>query len=180
MQVRKYCLFLNHQKTAVMKTLILVRHARADWPENTEDFDRPLTAQGADNAARMARYLCEQQITIDRFYTSPARRTSDTCDIFNKEFGIEVKPDQRLYHPSEENFESVITEVEDRLETIALFSHNNGISNFANHMSEDVFMFPTCGVAGFRIHCEEWSQFHGAKKELIFFYEPKKLLDAAK
>ena len=54
-------------------------------------------------------------------------------------------------------------------------SHNNGISNFANSISEDIFHFPTCGVAGFEIDCNSWSEFDGAKKKLLFFYDPGKI-----
>ena len=33
-----------------MKTLILVRHAKSDWPEDTDDFDRPLAERGMHDA----------------------------------------------------------------------------------------------------------------------------------
>ena len=48
-------------------------------------------------------------------------------------------------------------------------------ANFANMMSGDIFAFPTCGVAGFQVDCESWADFEGAKKKLLFFYEPKKI-----
>ncbi|MDN5481803.1 MAG: phosphohistidine phosphatase, partial [Chryseobacterium sp.] len=81
----------------------------------------------------------------------------------------------KLYNPSERNFESVIYDLDDSVGSVALFSHNNGISNFANSISEDIFHFPTCGVAGFEIDCNSWSEFDGAKKKLLFFYEPGKI-----
>ena len=158
-----------------MKTLILVRHAKSDWPENTDDFDRPLAEKGVHDAEKMAHFLKEKNIQIDKFLSSPALRAFSTCDIFNKEYQIEVETLQKLYNASENSFESLVTEIQDDLNAVAMFSHNNGISNFANGMSEDVFMFPTCGVAGFQIDCNSWSDFHGAKKKLIFFYEPKKI-----
>ena len=40
-----------------MKTLILVRHAKSDWPENTEDFDRPLAEKGLHDAEKMSHFL---------------------------------------------------------------------------------------------------------------------------
>ena len=158
-----------------MKTLILVRHAKSDWPENTDDFDRPLAEKGVHDAEKMAHFLKEKNIQIDKFLSSPALRAFSTCEIFNKEYQIEVETLQKLYNASENSFESLVTEIQDDLNAVAMFSHNNGISNFANGMSEDVFMFPTCGVAGFQIDCNSWSDFHGAKKKLIFFYEPKKI-----
>lgn len=158
-----------------MKTLILVRHAKSDWPEDTEDFDRPLAERGIENAHKMAAYLMQNGIHIDQFISSPALRALHTCEIFNETYHIEILTNRKLYNANENNFESVIYDLNDDLNSVAMFSHNNGISNFANMMSGDIFAFPTCGVAGFQVDCESWADFEGAKKKLLFFYEPKKI-----
>ncbi len=158
-----------------MKTLILVRHAKSDWPENTDDFDRPLAERGLEDAVKMSKFLKDNNIEIQKFISSPAVRALNTCKIFNQTYDIEIDTNQKLYNPSERNFESVIYDLENDVNSVAMFSHNNGISNFANSMSDDVFMFPTCGVAGFQIETDSWSDFENAKKKLVFFYEPKKI-----
>lgn len=158
-----------------MKTLILVRHAKSDWPENTDDFDRPLAEKGYSDAEKMSYFLKAEDIEIEKFYSSPALRAFTTCEIFNKEYKIEIETIPKLYNSSDTNFENITLGLDDNLSKVAMFSHNNGISNFANSMSEDMFMFPTCGVAGFEIDCDSWSDFHSANKKLIFFYEPKNL-----
>ncbi|HCN12748.1 MAG TPA: histidine phosphatase family protein [Kaistella sp.] len=158
-----------------MKTLILVRHAKSDWPENTDDFDRPLAERGLEDAVKMSKFLKDNNIEIQKFVSSPAVRALNTCKIFNQTYDIEIDTNQKLYNPSERNFESVIYDLENDVNSVAMFSHNNGISNFANSMSDDVFMFPTCGVAGFQIETDSWSDFENAKKKLVFFYEPKKI-----
>ena len=123
----------------------------------------------------MAKFLKANNHEINKFFTSPALRALTTCEIFNTEYGIEMEKIPKLYNASEKNFESLMGDINDKLNSVALFSHNNGISNFANSMSEDVFMFPTCGVAGFEIDCDSWSEFENASKKLIYFYEPKKI-----
>ncbi|MCC2591090.1 SixA phosphatase family protein [Chryseobacterium sp. MFBS3-17] len=158
-----------------MKRLILVRHAKSDWPEHTEDFDRPLAERGLHDAARMSQFLKNQQISIDRLISSPAVRAFTTSEIFHQTLQTPMFTDEKLYQPTERNLLSVIHDIEDSISSVALFSHNNGISNFANTMTEDVFLFPTCGVAGFEINCTSWSEFEGAEKKLVFFYEPKHL-----
>jgi phosphohistidine phosphatase len=159
-----------------MKTLILVRHAKSDWPESTEDFDRPLAESGINSAHKMAVHLLENNIRIDYFLASSAKRTFETCEIFAKHYHSSSETVDKLYHPSEKNFLSVIFSLDDKNDSVALFSHNNGISNFANSLSETIFHFPTCGVAIFNIDCEQWSEFEMAKKKLIAFYKPKMLL----
>lgn len=158
-----------------MKKLILVRHAKSDWPEETEDFDRPLADKGLKEAKHMSEFIKSNNVPIDCFVSSPAVRALTTCEIFNESYQIDITTDEKLYNPSERNFESVIYDLDDSHHSVAFFSHNNGISNFANSISEDIFHFPTCGVAGFEIDCQSWSEFDGANKKLLFFYEPGKI-----
>lgn len=158
-----------------MKKLILVRHAKSDWPEETEDFDRPLADKGLQDALKMSKFLKNSSVSIDYLVSSPAVRALDTCKIFNQTYRLNYITNEKLYNPSENNFQSVIYDLNDDVNSVAIFSHNNGISNFANSISEDIFHFPTCGVAGFEINCDSWSQFDGAEKKLLFFYEPNKI-----
>lgn len=158
-----------------MKKLILVRHAKSDWPEETEDFDRPLADKGLQDALKMSKFLKNNNIHIDHLVSSPAVRALSTCKIFNQTYRINYITNQKLYNPSENNFQSVIYDLDDAVNSVAFFSHNNGISNFANSLSDHIFHFPTCGVAGFEIDCESWSKFDGANKKLLFFHEPGKI-----
>lgn len=156
-----------------MKKLILVRHAKSDWPENMRDFDRPLAERGFQDAKAMSTFLKEKNIDIQQFVSSPAVRALQTCEIFNEIFQLDFTTNEKLYHPSENNFLSVIFDLNDEVNSVAMFSHNNGISNFANYISEQTIHFPTCGVAGFEADCSSWSEFENARKKLIFYYEPK-------
>lgn len=158
-----------------MKQLILVRHAKSDWPEETEDFDRPLADKGLQDALKMSKFLKNSSIVIDHLVSSPAVRALNTCKVFNQTYRLNYNTNEKLYNPTENNFQSVIYDLNDDHHSVAFFSHNNGISNFANSISHDIFHFPTCGVAGFEIDCDSWSQFEGANKKLLFFYEPKKI-----
>jgi len=158
-----------------MKKLILIRHAKSDWPEETADFDRPLADKGLQDAMKMSKFLKTSNVAIDYLVSSPAVRALNTCEIFNQTYRINYITNEKLYNPSENNFQSVIYDLKDDLNSVAFFSHNNGISNFANSISDDIFHFPTCGVAGFEIDCTSWSEFDGANKKLLFFYEPNKI-----
>lgn len=158
-----------------MKTLILVRHAKSDWPEDTEDFDRPLSEKGIQDAHRMATHLKNSGVSIDKFVTSPALRALSTCKIFNQFFLTDMETNKKLYNANENNFESVIYGLTDDINSVAIFSHNNGISNFANMLGDDIFVFPTCGVVGFELNCDSWTEFEAAHKKVLFHLEPKKI-----
>ena len=156
-----------------MKTLLLIRHSKSDWPENIDDFDRPLTELGRSNAPRMAELLIHNNIMIDRFISSPALRAKETCKLFSDVYTKNFSTNEKLYRPSEDNFLSVISDTEDDVQSLALFSHNNGISNFANSLTDELVNLPTSGVVGYEVDCEKWSEFEMAKKRFLYFYSPK-------
>ena len=50
---KKLTIILHHQLQLFnMKKLILVRHAKSDWPEGIDDFNRPLAERGKEDAPR--------------------------------------------------------------------------------------------------------------------------------
>lgn len=159
-----------------MKKLILVRHAKSDWTYDVEDFDRPLNERGHKDAPKMAKFLQENGLEIDAFVTSPAKRALTTCRYFAETFGnSKIRKEEDLYEPHPEDFVNTVLHFEDDFSNVALFSHNPGISDFATSLTQNMIQFPTCGVAVFEIGCEKWSQFEGADKELLHFFEPKEI-----
>lgn len=159
-----------------MKTLILVRHAKSDWANDVSDFDRPLNEKGHKDAPKMAKHLKEQNIDIQQFVTSPAKRASTTCRYFAEVYDNKnIKKAEELYHASPKEFLESIYELDNQLDKIALFSHNMGISDFASQLANNPIEFPTCGVAIFEIFCGEWTLFDGADKKLVHFFKPKEI-----
>lgn len=160
-----------------MKTLILVRHAKSDWPDNTDDFDRPLSEQGHLDAPKMAKFIKSLDVKIDAFVTSPSKRTLTTCRYFAEVFeNKNIQKIEDLYNASSREFLEVIHQLSDDINHVALFSHNNGISYFANSLTEkNIEAMPTCSVVGFRIDTDHWTEFKQASKEFLFFHHPKKI-----
>ena len=156
-----------------MKTLLLVRHAKSDWPVDVEDFDRPLNDLGRINAPKMARLLKDNSVEIDAFITSPAERAKQTCELFSEVFQKPYDTDATLYNPRESNFESLIFGLDNSINSVALFSHNNGISNFANSLTDEIVNLPTSGVVAYQVDCDHWRDFATAKKKFFYSYSPK-------
>ncbi len=163
-----------------MKTLILVRHAKSSWDDPTlPDFDRPLNERGKKDAPKMAKRLANKKISIDAFISSPAKRAKKTAELFIKEFGrdenqIILFPS--LYHADVKDFYEVISMVDDKFKSIAVFSHNPGITSFANTLVEKAQLdnMPTCSVFAVKADIKNWSDFKDAEKEFWFFDYPKK------
>lgn len=162
-----------------MKRLILVRHAKSDWPEDTDDFHRPLTEKGSETARKMGRFLADQNLEIEQLISSDALRAKTTALLMNETFHLPLGEDHRLYNPAERNFASVLFDLSDEITSVALFSHNNGISNFANSLTEEALIFPTSGVAVFEIDTDRWAVFEGKPARLRHFFRPKELFKDA-
>jgi|SRR6185369_9105882 phosphohistidine phosphatase len=60
------------------RTLVIMRHAKAEQPESTEDFARPLADRGRRDAAEAGNWLAGEKLIPDLVLCSPAMRTRTT------------------------------------------------------------------------------------------------------
>ncbi|GKT24516.1 histidine phosphatase family protein [Acidovorax sp. SUPP3334] len=75
-----------------MMDLILWRHAEAEEiREGQDDLDRPLTARGEKQAARMAAWLDRQLPDGLRMLCSPARRTEATAKALGRKYKLRAE-----------------------------------------------------------------------------------------
>ncbi len=161
-----------------MKTLLIVRHAKSSWDSaDMTDFDRPLNDRGKRDAPAMAQRLIKANVRIDRFVSSPAKRARQTAGIFIETFGKKEKDIHfipELYHASLEIFKTVVAGLDDRDNSVALFSHNPGITAFANILSSvRLDNMPTCGVFAVNSSAATWNEFLSAAPQFWFFDYPK-------
>lgn len=159
-----------------MKTLILVRHAKSSWDDiSQKDIERPLNERGKKDAPEMAKRLKEKDIKIDLFVTSPAKRAKKTAKLFAEEYKSEdVQLVEDLYEPSIEDFTKTIASLPDNKNTIAVFAHNPGITQFANTLTNvHVDDMPTCAAFGVSSESETWAGFLDSEKMFLFFDYPK-------
>lgn len=161
-----------------MKQLLIIRHAKSSWAEPLQkDFDRPLNDRGHKDAPKMAKRLFDKNIAIDAFISSTAKRALTTAIYFAKEYGLAEKNIHKLpelYHAGTNVFTEVVQETEDHLNTIAIFSHNPGITCFANLLSSaKIDNMPTCGIFAVKAPVTKWADFFTTEKEFWFFDYPK-------
>lgn len=160
------------------KTVLLVRHAKSDWGDpSLSDFDRPLNGRGKRDAPVMAHRLLDKNIFIDAFISSPAKRAKRIAEVFANEYKRD-KDDiiyrDELYGASENVFFDVILSADNKFNSIAIFSHNPGITDFANLLTDTkVDNIPTSGIFAIKANCEKWKHFKEAEKEFLFFDYPK-------
>ncbi len=162
-----------------MKTLLIIRHAKSIWANIGErDFDRPLNERGKKDAPEMAEKLLADQVKIDAFVSSPAKRAKKTCKAFMEVYDTEKENIiliDELYNAQVSTFYNVVSNLQHNPHHVALFSHNPGISEFANSLCQgvDIDDMPTCAVFAVEIPIDDWKDFGSAEKKFLFFKYPK-------
>ena len=163
-----------------MKTIILVRHAKSSWDDiSLKDEERPLTDRGKKNAPEMAKRLLKKKVPIDTILSSPAKRAKSTAEFCANEYEIPKKKIiliPELYMASNDAFVRTIRNAPEKADSIAIFSHNNGITQFANTLSETkIDNMPTCSVYAVKADIGSWKSFEPGKTAFYFFDYPKSL-----
>ncbi len=161
-----------------MKELLIIRHAKSSWANAfSGDFERPLNDRGHRDAPRMAEKIKGRGVAIQAFLSSTANRALTTAVYFAEAYG-KTKKDillfPELYHAPENIFYDVVEKTPVTIHTAAIFSHNPGITDFVNSLTETrIDDMPTCGIFAIKIDSDHWSDFSTAKKSFWFFEYPK-------
>ena len=161
----------------MMKTLVLIRHAKSSWDApGLSDFDRPLNERGKKDAPEMAKRL-KEKMDIDLFVSSPAKRARKTAKLFAEEYGTkkdDISLVEDLYAATMPAFQKTVIELNNKYNTVALFSHNPGITEFANSLTNvRIDDMPTCSIFAVHADIDKWESFSNAEKKFLFFDYPK-------
>ena len=163
-----------------MKRLVLIRHAKSSWANPLQsDFDRPLNDRGERDAPAMGARLKKAGVTPDLIISSTAKRAAQTAKRIAAAVGYDaghIQWHEELYHCVPAVFEEVIATVDDAVDTLFIFAHNPGISEFAAQLDggRQITHMPTCAVAGFELEAGSWSDFSRSDKKTFLFDTPKK------
>ncbi len=140
-----------------MKTLILMRHAKSDYPDGVPDFDRPLAPRGERDADASGIWLAAAFPVIDEVVVSPARRARDTWARCAPHLDArEVREDSRIYDDWGSCLPDVVAGIRPTTETALIVGHNPGIEEYAERLAgaadsaaraRMMRKYPTCGIA---------------------------------
>jgi phosphohistidine phosphatase len=150
--------------------LLVLRHAKSDWPEGVPDHDRPLAKRGRRDAPRVGRWLARHDYGPDVVVCSTSRRTRETWDLVAAK--LDATPvvifDPRAYGASAQTLLYLACELPDECRTALLIAHNPGVSEFAGAS------FPTAAVAVLEFD-GDWPDFAPGQARLAAFTTPAQL-----
>lgn len=141
------------------RRIVLVRHAKAEHPDDVEDHERPLAARGRKDAPRAGHWLAGTGITPDLALVSTALRTRETWELLAAELAARPRTvfDERLYDASFGELIAVLAETSDEVAALVVVGHNPGVQALADALAGEAegdlsarmssSGFPTCAVA---------------------------------
>lgn len=164
-----------------MKRLMLVRHAKSSWKdESLEDFDRPLNRRGEKAAPKMAAHLEKMLPCPDLIVASPAARTKKTARIFARHFNYDEEKiflNTRLYMCESRTLLDVISYLPNDADFVALFGHNPALSEVIGQLCDlNIVNFATSAALVIDFDCDSWKNCTSPLGKARLFISPK-LLD---
>ena len=162
-----------------MKTLTLVRHAKSSWRDTVlSDRERPLNRRGTRDAPIMGRRAVDAGIRPSLIVSSPAVRAWTTASVFATELGYPIEFLQReddIYLASLDSLLDVVASQDAGFNSLMLFGHNPGLTDFANYLSPGLTNnLPTAGIVSVQFDQEDWQLYEKPKTELLVYDYPKK------
>ncbi|MGX6604500.1 SixA phosphatase family protein [Micromonosporaceae bacterium Da 78-11] len=118
------------------RTLVLLRHAKAETPGDEIDFDRNLTVVGEVDADAAGSWLADERLHPDLVFCSPAARTRQTWHGVSvalaqaQEGGgaPEVRYEKSLYEGGRTEVFDLLRTVPDTVRTVLVVGHNPTMS----------------------------------------------------
>ena len=161
-----------------MKTLILLRHAKASRDDpSLKDFDRPLNHRGEDDAKLMGGYLRNEKLVVDAVVSSPARRALTTTELFLKAADISLEPalEDRIYEAGLPQLLRIVSEMKSAHQTVLLIGHNPGFEELAESLTGQYIRLPTAALAVIDLSVDRWSDARPRSGKLRALVTPKEL-----
>lgn len=161
-----------------MKTLYLIRHAKSSWDfPDLADEERPLNKRGKRDAPDMGQRLADKGLFPDLMLSSPANRALTTCEVIAETLGYPkegIETDDRIYLANIHELLSVVRAIDNTWNTVCLFGHNPGFTDFANALTQSsIVNIPTCGVFACSFDVNQWKDIELGNGKRIFYDFPK-------
>ncbi|TAN66123.1 MAG: histidine phosphatase family protein [Methylobacter sp.] len=111
--------------------LLLLRHAKSDWPVDVDDFSRPLKKRGRRAAKQVGQWLSEQRLIPDTILSSPATRALTTAQKVCRQLDIDESTiicDLRIYEADAQTLLTLLKTCGHK-RRVLLVGHNPGLED---------------------------------------------------
>ncbi|MEX0703425.1 MAG: histidine phosphatase family protein [Planctomycetales bacterium] len=159
-----------------MKSLLILRHGKADRPPGVADHERPLKKRGRRDAARIGKLLREEGTVPDRIVSSTAARARETAVLAAEACGHEaaVELSEELYHADPAGALRVLSELYHDDARVLIVGHNPTFEELLERLIGRYERLPTCAVAHVALPIDSWAELDAnARGTLVGLWRPK-------
>jgi len=140
-----------------VRTLVLLRHAKAANPQRVADSDRPLTARGHADAAAAGAWLLSRGLRPARVLCSPSRRTRETWHSVRVALGdaasaTEVVMEPALYDSGAASALDLIRATDPDVDVLVVVGHNPTVSMISTMLDPGSDVDDGLRTAGLALH----------------------------
>lgn len=156
-----------------MRTLFVMRHAEAAAAIRGDDFNRPLTSAGKEQAQKIGRFLSGSGIKPTFILHSPALRTKQTAieiSLFLPH--ATLRPDEAVYNASAETLYRCVGNIENAHAAALLVAHNPGVQNLTQLLTQKTAGFSPATVCVINCPGDEWETVDPGSNELADLIRP--------
>lgn len=164
-----------------LRTLLLLRHAKSDYPVGVADHERPLARRGVREAALAGDWLRTHSPAVDAVLCSTATRTRQTLERARIDAPVTFL--DRLYDATPGAVIGEINRVDAGVETLLVIGHEPAMSSVAlglatpdgsNTTAAELIStkFPTSAIAVLRTALR-WDQLELSSAALVTFHVPR-------
>ena len=162
-----------------MKTLLLMRHAKSSWRDDSlTDFQRPLNERGQNDAPRVGQWIQESGYRPEVLFSSSSVRTRETASLFLPELDPtpEVSYFDELYHADVPTLTKFIQRADAEVQTLMILAHNPGMEQLISLLKGVYEELPTSGLGVFQLDILRWDTFSSnSPAKVLACITPKEL-----
>lgn len=160
-----------------LKTFVICRHAKADYPIGVTDIDRPLKERGRRDAKTLGKLLNEHEFYPELILSSPAKRARETAEIVAEEIGYEddIVVQREIYFDGKPEINALLQSLSADVHKVMLFGHNPVITELTQFwlQAQHLYDLPTCAMVCFESRAVEWSQISPYNTSLRWLLVPR-------
>ena len=166
-----------------MKQLYLARHAKSAWnTQAPDDFSRPLSKRGLNDAKRMGEKLAELEWNPQLILCSPARRAQQTCELLysNTMLDTDIEWENKLYAASTSTLVKLLADIPESINSVMIIAHNPAVEWLLLDLCNDVpaqanaKIMTTGNVAKIHLPCS-WRDLQSDNCQLVGLLRPKEI-----
>jgi phosphohistidine phosphatase len=169
----------------VDRRLVLLRHAKSDWPTGVPDHERPLGQRGRAEAPQAGRWLAAAGLVPDLALVSTATRTRQTWNLVHDQLDADVATtySDDLYESGLAGALGLLRSLPDTASTVLVVGHNPTTESLALFLEDGTGVaadrsrmagkYPTGAIAVLHLQVDGWGDLDEGTARLLAFAVPR-------